>query len=106
MKKIVLNALLSPSKEGISAKVSEYPDIKVSAWSIQGALHRLREAVWQRMRWTDVETNCAGEPISPVPQKPSRHDLAMPIEVEVKPEGSSPSEATAYECYGFENGSA
>jgi len=91
MKRIVLSALLRPSKEGVAAKVAEFPDIKVQAWSIHGALHRLREAVWQRMRWTDVETNCAGEPISPVPQKPSSHDLVMPIEVEVRPEGSTPS---------------
>jgi hypothetical protein len=54
-----------------------------------GALVRLRQAVWQRMRWTDVEPNCAGEPISPVPQKPSSDDLAMPIEVDVKPSRSS-----------------
>jgi hypothetical protein len=89
MKKILLSALLRPTKEGVEAKVAEFPDIKVSAWSIHGALLRLRQAVWQRMRWTDVEANCAGEPISPVPQKPSSNDLAMPIEVEVKPEGSS-----------------
>jgi len=88
MKKIVLSALLRPSKEGVAAKVAEFPDIKVSALSIHGALHRLREAVWQRMRWTKVEPNCAGEPISPVPQKPSTDDLAMPLEVDVRPEGS------------------
>jgi hypothetical protein len=34
------------------------------------------------MRWTKVETSCAGEPISPIPQKASTQDLAVPIEVE------------------------
>jgi hypothetical protein len=91
MKKMLLSALLRPTKEGVEARVAEFPDIKVSAWSIHGALLRLRQAVWQRMRWAEVEANCAGEPISPVPQKPSSDDLAMPIEVEVRPEGSSPS---------------
>jgi hypothetical protein len=89
MKKIVLSALLRPSKEGVAAKVAEFPDIQVSAWSINGALHRLREAVCQRLRWAKIEASCAGEPISPIPQKPLSHDLAMPIEVEVRPEGSS-----------------
>ena len=41
MKKIVLSALLRPSKEGVAAKVAEFPDIKVSAWSIHGAPLRL-----------------------------------------------------------------
>ena len=54
-----------PTKEGVEAKVAEFPDIKVSAWGIDGALVRLRQAVWQRMRWTKGESNCAGEPISP-----------------------------------------
>jgi len=89
MKKIVLSALLRPAKDGVEAKVAEFQDIQVSAWSIHGALVRLRQAVWQRMRWTDVEPSCAGEPISPVPQKPSSDDLAMPIEVDVKPSRSS-----------------
>ena len=91
MKKMLLSALLRPTKEGVEAKIAEFPDIKVSSWSIHGALLRLRQAVWQRMRWTNVEPNCAGEPISPVPKKPSSDDLAMPIGLDVRPEGSSPS---------------
>jgi len=54
-KKMLLSALLRPTKEGVEAKVAEFPDIKVSAWGIDGALVRLRQAVWQRMRWTKVE---------------------------------------------------
>jgi hypothetical protein len=88
-KKMLLSALLRPTKEGVEAKVAEFPDIKVSAWGIDGALVRLQQAVWQRMRWTKVESNCAGEPISPVPQKPSSQDLAMPIDVDVSPPDSS-----------------
>jgi hypothetical protein len=88
-KKMVLSALLRPSKEGIEAKVAEFPDIKVSAWSAHGALMRLREAVWQRMRWTKVEQNCAGEPISPVPLEVTSDDITAPIEVDVEPSRSS-----------------
>jgi hypothetical protein len=83
MAKLVLSALLRPRREGVEAKIAEFPDIKVSALSVSGVLARLREAVWQRMRWTKVETSCAGEPISPVPQQPSSEDLAVPIEVEI-----------------------
>jgi hypothetical protein len=83
MAKLVLSALLRPRREGVEAKIAEFPDIKVSALSVSGVLARLREAVWQRMRWTKVETSCAGEPISPVPQRPSSEDLAVPIEVEI-----------------------
>ena len=36
------------------------------------------------MRWTNIDTSCKGEPISPVPAKPSSGDLAVPIEVEVE----------------------
>jgi hypothetical protein len=82
MAKLVLSALLRPRHEGVQAQVAEFPDIKVSAWSVGAALARLREALWQRMRWTKVETSCAGEPISPIPQKASSQDLAVPIEVE------------------------
>jgi hypothetical protein len=82
MAKLILSALLRPRREGVQAEVAEFPDIKVSAWSIHAALARLREALWQRMRWTKVETSCAGEPISPIPQKASTQDLAVPIEVE------------------------
>ncbi len=78
-----MGALLRPRREGVQAEVAEFPDIKVSSWSIGAALARLREALWQRMRWTKVETSCAGEPISPIPQKASTQDLAVPIEVEV-----------------------
>ena len=88
MKKIVLSALLRPAKDGVEAKVAEFPDIQVSAWSIHGALVRLRQAVWQRMRWTDVEPSCAGEPFTRS-TKASSDDLAMPIEVDVKPSRSS-----------------
>jgi hypothetical protein len=78
-----MGALLRPRREGVQAEVAEFPDIKVSSWSIGAALARLREALWQGMRWTKVETSCAGEPISPIPQKASTQDLAVPIEVEV-----------------------
>jgi hypothetical protein len=81
--KLVLSALLRPRRDGVQAVVAEFPNIKVSAWSIGGAIARLRSAIWQRMRWTRIETSCSGEPISPVPQKPSKNDLAVPIEVEV-----------------------
>jgi hypothetical protein len=80
--KLVLSALLRRRREGVQAEVAEFPDIKVSSWSVGAALARLREALWQRMQWTEVETSCAGEPISPVPQKTTDHDLAVPIEVE------------------------
>ena len=83
MGKLVLSALLRPRHEGVQAEVAEFPDIKASASSIGAALARLREALWHRMRWTKVESSCAGEPISPIPQKPSTQDLAVPIEVEV-----------------------
>jgi hypothetical protein len=84
MAKLVLNARLKPRREdGVDAEIAEFPDIKVSAWSIGAALARLREAVWQRLRWTKVEMSCAGEPISPIPQKPTSGDLAVPLEVEV-----------------------
>src|SRR6187200_3251192 len=83
MAKLILSALLRPRREGVQAEVAEFPDIKVSAWSIHAALARLREAVWQRLRWTKVETSCAGEPISPIPQKPTSGDLLVAIEVKV-----------------------
>jgi len=44
MAKLVLSALLRPRREGVQAEVAEFPDIKVSAWSIGAALARLREA--------------------------------------------------------------
>jgi hypothetical protein len=66
------------------AEVAEFPDIKVSAFSISVAVARLREALWQRMRWTKVATSCAGEAISPVPRQPTSTDLAATIEVEVE----------------------
>src|SRR5262249_30462897 len=44
MAKLVLSALLRPRREGVQAEVAEFPDIKVSAWSIGSALARLREA--------------------------------------------------------------
>src|SRR5262249_3318127 len=81
MAKFVLSALLRPRRDGVQAQVAEFPDIKVSSWSIDGALARLRSALWQRMRWTEVETSCAGEPISPVTKKASRQDLTVPIKV-------------------------
>jgi hypothetical protein len=86
MAKRVLSALLRPRREGVQAEVAEFPDIKVSSWSIGGALARLRLALWQRMRWTQVETSCAGEPISPVPKKASNQDLTVPIQVETPAE--------------------
>jgi hypothetical protein len=86
MAKLVLSALLRPRREGVEAKIAEFPDIKVSAWSVGVALARLRQALWQRLRWTNVETSCAGEPISPVPQKSTSEDLTVPIEVEIATE--------------------
>ena len=83
MTKLVLSARLEPRREdGVDAEIVEFPDIKASAWSVGGAVTRLREAVWQRLRWTKVETSCGGEPISPIPQKPAGGDLTVPIEVE------------------------
>ena len=81
--KLVASALLRPRPDGVQAQVAEFPDIKVSAWSVGAALARLREALWQRMRWTQVETSCSGEPISPVPKKASSQDLTAPIEIEI-----------------------
>jgi hypothetical protein len=90
MAKLVLSARLKPRREdGVDAEIAEFPDIKASAWSVGGAVTRLREAVWQRLRWTKVETSCAGEPISPIPQNPTSGDLIVPIDVEF------PFEATA-----------
>ena len=84
MAKLVLNALLRRRQEGVQAQVAEFPDIKVTAFSVTGALAGLREALWRRMRWFKVETtSCHGEPLSPVPLKPTSEDLAVPIVVEV-----------------------
>ena len=83
MAKLLLSALLRRRREGVEAKSAEFPDIKVSALSVGVALALLREALWQRMRWTKIDTSCKGEPISPVPGKPSNGDLAVPLEVEV-----------------------
>jgi hypothetical protein len=86
MKKLIVSALLRASREGVDAQVAEFPDIKVSAWGVGPAIARLREALWHRMRWTKLETTCAGEPLTPVPTKPATADLAVPIEVEVATE--------------------
>jgi hypothetical protein len=84
MAKLVLSARLKPRREdGVDAEIAEFPDIKASAWNVGGAVTRLREAVSQRLRWTKVETSCAGEPISPIPQEPTSQDLVVPIEVEL-----------------------
>ena len=83
MTKLVFSALFRLRREGVQAEIAEFPDIKVSAFSVGVALARLREAIWRRMRWTQVETSCQGEPISPVPRKPTSEDLVVPIEVEV-----------------------
>ena len=84
MAKLVLSARLKPRHEdGVDAEIAEFPDIKASAWSVGVAVARLREAVWQRLRWTKIETSCAGEPISPIPQKPTSGVLTVPLEVEV-----------------------
>jgi hypothetical protein len=85
MAKLVLSALLRPRKDGVEVKSAEFPDIKTSGMTVGVALARLRQALWQRLRWTKVETSCAGEPISPVPQRPTSEDLAAPIELEVEP---------------------
>jgi len=86
MPKLLFSALLRRTRDGVEAMVSEFPDIKVSTWSTGGAIVRLRGALSQRMRWTRVETGCSGEPVSPVPLKPSQQDLAVPIEVELDAE--------------------
>jgi hypothetical protein len=38
MAKLILSALLRPRRDGVQAQVAEFPDIKVSSWSIAGAL--------------------------------------------------------------------
>ena len=86
MAKLILSALLRPRREGVEAKIAEFPDIKVSAWSIGVAIARLREATWSRLRWTKVETSCAGEPISLVPEKSTNKEVTAPIEVEISTE--------------------
>jgi hypothetical protein len=86
MKKLIVSALLRSGREGVEAQVAEFPDIKISAWGVTAAVARLREAIWHRMRWTKIETTCAGEALSPVPQKPTSADLAVPIEVELTTE--------------------
>ena len=48
MKKMVLSALLRPTKEGVEAKIAEFPDIKVSSWSIHGALSMATNALDRR----------------------------------------------------------
>jgi hypothetical protein len=90
MKKLVVSALLRSDREGVEAQVAEFPDIKVSAWGVGPAVARLREAIWRRMRWTKIETTCAGEALSPVPQKPTSGDLAVPIEVEIATDSVAP----------------
>jgi hypothetical protein len=50
MAKTVRVPCCDPAEEGVEAKVSESPDIKVSALSVV-ALARLREVLWQRLRW-------------------------------------------------------
>jgi hypothetical protein len=92
MKKLIVSALLRAKREGVEAHVAEFPDIKVSAWGVGAAVARLREAIWHRMRWTKIETTCAGEALSPVPQKSTSVDLAVPIEVEVSPSSVTISE--------------
>jgi hypothetical protein len=74
------------AEKAFKQRSPSFLDIKVSALSIGTALYRLRGALWQRLRWTKVETSCAGEPISPVPQKPTSEDLTVPIEVEISTE--------------------
>lgn len=94
MAKLILSARLKPRREdGVDAEIAEFPDIKTSTWSVGGAVTRLREAVWQRLRWTTIETSCAGEPISPIPQKPTDGDLTVPLEVEVPPQNEQTSQS-------------
>jgi hypothetical protein len=83
MTKLILSALIRPRRDGVEAAVAEFPDIKESSLTIGFALVRLREAIWRRMQWTKVDTSCSGEPLSPVPQKPTSADFAVPIEVDV-----------------------
>ena len=90
MKKLVLSALVKPRRDGVTAEVAEFPDIKVSALSVAGAIARLREALWHRMRWTRVkQTSCHGEPIEPVPRMSQSGEVTVPMEVEVTT-GSEP----------------
>ena len=43
MTKLVLSARLKPRREdGVDAEIAEFPDIKASAWSVGGAVTRLR----------------------------------------------------------------
>lgn len=86
MAKLVFNALLKQRGDGVQAKLAEFPDIKVRSWSIGGALARLRTALQQRMRWTRIETSCAGEPLTPTPAPETvpASGLATAIEIDVK----------------------
>ena len=83
MAKLVLSALLRSRRDGVQAEIAEFPDVKVTESSVGGALARLRSALWGRLRGVKVRTNCSGQPVSPLPKKPSRGDLTVPIEVEV-----------------------
>lgn len=83
MAKLVLSALLRPRRGGVQAEIAEFPDVKVTESSVGGALARLRSALWGRLRGVKVRANCRGQPVSPLPKKPSSGDLTVPIEVEV-----------------------
>lgn len=93
MARIILSALLKPSKDGVEAWVAEFPDIKTRSWSIGEAIARLRETLRHKMRRAAPKTGCHGEPISPVPQKASGDAIAVPIEIktEAKSRGSGSS---------------
>ena len=83
MAKLVLSALLRPRRGRVQAEIAEFPDVKVTESSVGGALARLRSAVWGRLQGVKVRANCSGQPVSPLPKKPSSGDLTVPIEVEV-----------------------
>ena len=83
MAKLVLSALLWPQRDGVRAEIAEFPDVKVTGSSIGGAMARLRNALWTRLKGVKVRSNCSGQPVSPLPKNADRGDLSVPIEVEV-----------------------
>jgi hypothetical protein len=42
MTKLVLSARFTRREDGVDAEIAEFPDIKASAWSVGGAVTRLR----------------------------------------------------------------
>lgn len=81
MARIVLSALLKPFRGGVEGRVAEFPDIKTKSWSISEAVSKLRNQLMHRMRRTKVDTNCSGQPVSPVPKNSSGAEISVAIEI-------------------------